>query len=166
MLVDFRLKIIAPTIGAYEHNQKVVNSRLLPIPYKRILQNDQSNADILTTDIYMRTYKQSMQVCLFGAEFRNWINDLKGYIEFVSCLPQRHLPQNSEIRALLCLPTQYTHTVKTGKKILPTHPQDLDFYYKTQDAKFWEYIQNGLYEKAKPQPKPIIQPAYEQISLF
>ena len=55
MLVDFRLKIIAPTIGAYEHNQKVVKSRLLPIPDKRILQNDQSNADILTTDIYMRT---------------------------------------------------------------------------------------------------------------
>jgi len=168
MLVDFRLKVISPTLKAHLHNSALFNSQILTIP--NILFNNQSDFNSRVLDVYMRIEYNAKHllmwaVNIFGRGFENWLAQINGCVEFVTCTPK---PQQQtslcQINGILYTPSEFGQKIKRGSKIIARQFDELNFFYKIQDAKFGAYIQRELYEK--PEPKLKAQIKHEQISLF
>jgi hypothetical protein len=173
MLVDFRLRVISPTIKAHEHNSALFAHEVLTIP--NLLFNNQSDFNSRVLDVYMRVdcekYAQGLGLWkinilnTYSPYFEQWLAQINGCVEFITCAP-KSAQQTSlcQINGILYTPSQFAQKIKRGSKIVPREFHELNFFYKIQDVKFWEYVQRDLYEK--PEPKPKAQIKHEQTSLF
>jgi hypothetical protein len=173
MLVDFRLKVISPTLKAHEHNSALLNSQILTIP--NILFNNQSDFNSRVLDVYMRIdarkyanglhLGQTNILNINNPYFEQWLRQINGCVEFVTCTPK--LQQQTslcQINGFLYTPSEFGQKIKRSSKIIARQFDELNFFYKIQDAKFGAYIQRELYDK--PEPKPKAQIKHEQTSLF
>jgi len=173
MLVDFRLKVISPTLKAHEHNSALLNSQILTIP--NILFNNQSDFNSRVLDVYMRIdarkYTDGLNLAqtnilnTYSPHFEHLFAQINGCVEFVTCAPK--LQQQTslcQINGILYTPSEFGQKIKRSFKIIARQFDELNFFYKIQDAKFGAYIRRELYEK--PEPKPKAQIKYEQTSLF